>query len=276
MNKETNFCKTEKPVLLQRGYNLVEMVIGLTQRITENFRLNTDRGYLKHIDVIPIDNSLTTLAQNLPFTLALGGQNLIQDDQLGTWAVIWQFGKDHKWQVRAKFNDGQIGTITLNGTDQKRPATINQQAQVIAKYSTPGHERFLKSFSLKYGQGLKRRSYNLIIPASLLANTENSINYELPRNNGNIIGLALSNNEDVNNVISFPNNEIMNTFVNIEIDGITIIENVSMGYYSMVNGRDYYLQPVCINPGSVLTIRTLTRPVNTTITQLNVDVYFDN
>ena len=70
MNKETNFCKTEKPVLLQRGYNLVEMVIGVTQRVTENFRLNTDRGYLKHIDVIPIDNTLTALAQNLPFTLA--------------------------------------------------------------------------------------------------------------------------------------------------------------------------------------------------------------
>lgn len=276
MKKETNFCKTEKPVLLQRGYPLVNMVIGVTQRVTSNFRLNTDRGYLKHLDVIPINNGGTALAQNLPFTISLGGQNLIQDDQLGTWAIIWQFGRDHKWQVRAKFNDGQIGTVTLDGTDQKRPATIDQSAQVIVKYSTPGHERFLKSFSLKYGQGLKRRSYSLIIPGTVLTDQRNEVSYELPRNNGNIIGIALSCNENVNNPVLFPNNEIMNTFVDVEIDGIVIIQNVSMGYFSMENGRDYYLQPVCINPGSVLTLITRTTPANTTTTQLNADVYFDN
>jgi hypothetical protein len=272
---EVNFCKVEKPVLLQRGYPLVNMVIGLTQRITEQFRLNTDRGFLKHLDVVPIDNASTTLAQNLPFTLQLGGQNLIQEDQIGFWSVLNQFGRDYKFQIRSKFNDGQIGQITLNGLDVKRPATLNQSAQVIAKYSTPSHERFLKSFKLKYGQGLKRRSYSLIIPASVVTNTVNEVNFELPRNNGNIIGIALSNNDPIISPL-FPNNEIMNTFCDVKIDGVNIVENVNMGYYNIANGRDYYLQPVCINPGSTLTLRTVTTPAMTTISQLNCDIYFDN
>jgi len=272
---EVNFCNVEKPVLLQRGYPLVNMVIGLTQRITEQFRLNTDRGFLKHLDVVPIDNAPTTLAQNLPFTLQLGGQNLIQEDQIGFWSVLNQFGRDYKFQIRSKFNDGQIGQITLNGFDVKRPATLNQSAQVIAKYSTPSHERFLKSFKLKYGQGLKRRSYSLIIPGSVLTNTVNEVNFELPRNNGNIIGIALSNNDPIISPL-FPNNEIMNTFCDVKIDGVNIVENVNMGYYNIANGRDYYLQPVCINPGSTLTLRTVTTPAMTTTSQLNCDIYFDN
>jgi hypothetical protein len=275
MNEEINFCKAEKPVLLQRGYPLVNMIIGVTQRITEQFRLNTDRGFLKHLDVIPIDNAFNNLGQNLPFTLQLGGQNLIQDDQLGFWAVVNQFGRDYKFQIRAKFNDGQIGQITLNGLDPKRPATLDQSAQVIAKYSTPSHERFLKSFKLKYGQGLKRRSYSLIIPATVTPGSVNEINFELPRNNGNIIGIALSNNDAIQSPL-FPNNEIMNTFCDVKIDGVNIVENVSMGYYNIENGRDYYLQPVCVNPGSTLTLRTVTPPAITTITQLNCDIYFDN
>ena len=275
MNTNTNICDVEKPVLLQRGYDPVDMVIGVTQRITRQFRLNTDRGFLKHLDVIPLINDPLAIAQNLPFTLQLGGQNLIQEDQLGFWAIVNQFGRDYKFQIRAKFNDGQIGQILLDGRDPKRPATLDQSAQVIAKYSTPGHERFLKSFKLKYGQGLKRRSYSLIIPASVNPNNLNEVSFELPRNNGNIIGVALSNN-DVLQGLLFPNNEVALTFIDVKIDGVSIIENISMSYYNIANGRDYYLQPVCINPGSVLTLVSRTAPAIANIMQLNCDIYFDN
>ena len=66
------------------------------------------------------------------------------------------------------------------------------------------------------------------------------------------------------------------TFVDILADGVEIIKNVSTSYYNMANGRDYYLQPMCLNAGATFTIRTRSQLPNTSRFVVFLDLYFDN
>jgi hypothetical protein len=264
------------PVLLQQGIDPLQMQIAVNRNVTESFRVRTDRGYLKHIDMFPFDNSTATLRQNLPVTLNLGGQNLVENSNSGIWSILSQFGKDYRWQIRSKFNSGQIGFLNINGNDPKAPAVADQTMQVILKYSTPAHELFLKNNKLKYGQGLKRRSYTSVIPVTAVAGVTTVLTEELPRNNGRIIGVALSLNSDINDAVLHPNLELANAFVTLNIDGVAIIENVSSIYYSYQNGRDYYYQPCCINAGGTMELNVTQTTVNTTEFYMNVTFYFDN
>ena len=274
---KANVCSTPNPpVLLQQGFNPAVMQIAINRNVTESFRIRTDRGYLKHLDMFPFDNRPAVVRQNLPLTLNIGGQNLVENSNSGIWSILSQFGKDHRWQIRGKFNSGQIGFLNVNGNDVKAVAIADQTIQLVAKYSTPAHESFLKSFRLKYGQGLKRRSYTAVVPVSAVANVTTLITEELPRNNGNIIGVAISLNEDINDVVAHPFFELSNAFITLNIDGVAIIENVSSIYYSYENGRDYYLQPVCINPGATMELSINQTTINTTEFYVNVTFYFDN
>jgi hypothetical protein len=264
------------PVLLQQGFAPAVMQIAVNRVVNQPFRIRTDRGYLKHLDFFPFDNRQIPVADNLPITLNLGGQNLVENSQIGLWSILSQFGKNHTWQIRSKFSEGQVGFIQVNGNDSKAPAIADQTIQLVAKYSTPQHEAYLKNFRLKYGQGLKQRSYTSLVPATGGTNVVTTITEELPRNNGTIIGVGISLNEDINDVVAHPGFELSNAFITLNIDGVAIIENVSSIYYSWQNGRDYFLQPVCINPGATMELNILQTTINTTPFKVNVRFYFGN
>ncbi len=269
-------CQTTQPVLIQEGFDIGSVTVPALLTSQTNFRLATDRGYLKYLDVIPLGYSNAQIQDNLKFTLNLGGQNLLQNENLPQWGVNYQNGRDHKWQVRAKFSDGQTGFINLNGNDESGIINESQRAQVIAKYSTDAHEAFLSTFRLKFGQGLKRREYVHQVPNVAVINNISSTQYVTPRNNGQIIGLAVSVITLLNDGAVYPNDEQNNTLVSVSIDGVDLIRNVSSCYYNMANGRDYYLNPVCINAGSTLEIKTETLLANTTPFFVYVNLYFDN
>ena len=268
-------CNTNPPVLLQQGFTQADLVILTNRVVNQPFRIRTDRGYLKHLDLFPYDNNVVFIQEKVLATVNLGGQNLLEDANIGMWSILSQFGKNHTWQLRAKFNQGQTGFLTLNGNVPPL-ATRDQSVQLVAKYSTPAHEQFLKDFRLKYGQGLKQRQYQLDVPVTAVAGTINRIQEELPRNSGSIIGIGISLVEDITDAVIHPALELPNSFLTLSIDGVAIVENVSVIYYSYENGRDYYLQPVCINPGSQMELEILSNGINTTAYNVGVTFFFGN
>ena len=262
------------PVLLQQGFDPAEMLVATNRVVNQSFRIRTDRGYLKHLDFFPFFNDIISVQDNLPITINLGGQNIIENSQIGMWSILSQFGKNHTWQLRAKFSEGQTGFIQVNGNDRNGPAVTDQTVQLIAKYSTPSHEQFLKDFRLKYGQRLKQRQYSLVVPATALTDVTTRLTEELPRNNGQIIGIGISLNSDITDPVGI--NELPFAFITIKIDGVAIIENVSAIYYSWQSGRDYYLQPICINPGATVEIECTQTSINSVRFNINANFYFGN
>ncbi len=276
MEDTFTLCNINNPVLLQEGFDVVAIGIPGTPTGFGDFRLTTDRGDLKYLDFFTLDYTRAAIASTCFATISLGGQNLVQDTNVSQWGNNFQFGRDHKWQIRAKFSDGQIGNIFLNGQREDFPATASQQIQVVAKYTSRQHEKYLNNFHLKFGQGLKRRQYPHTVTNVAAVDNIEETQYISPRNNGQIIGIGISVVVDLLDAAAFPNNEQNFTFVDILADGVEIIKNVSTSYFNMSNGRDYYLQPMCINPGATFTIRTRSALANTTVFNVFLDLYFDN
>lgn len=272
----TALCNINNPVLLQEGFEVTNInPPGVRTGFTE-FRLTTDRGDLKYLDFYPLNYEANTIIDPAFVTISLGGQNLVQNSNLAQWGNNFQYGRDHKWQIRAKFSDGQIGNVFLNGQNEFLPSTQRHDVQVVAKYTSRQHEKYLNNFHLKFGQGLKRREYFHIVPNVAAVDNISETQYVSPRNQGQIIGVAVSVVVPLLDAGNYPANEQNFTFVDILADGVEIIKNVSTSYYNMSNGRDYYLQPMCINPGATFTIRTRTALANTTTFNVYLSLYFDN
>jgi len=240
------------PVLLQQGFDF--LTIGAGTQGTNDFRLATDRGYSKYFDIYSIANTVLQLQDNCAATLNVGGQNIVQDSNFPFWTSTYQYGRDHKFLVRAEFSDGQTGTFTLNGT-QVVASNQEQAGQIIVYYETKGHELFKKNFKLRYGQGLKRREFFHVVPVSALPNNISQTSFTAPRNNGNIIAIGVTTVVPLVDVL-YPNQEQHRTLVTILADGIEVIKDVSATYYQAETGRDMRIQPISIQPGATFTIQT--------------------
>ena len=119
----TALCNINNPVLLQEGFEVTNInPPGVRTGFTE-FRLTTDRGDLKYLDFYPLNYEANTIIDPAFITISLGGQNLVQNSNLAQWGNNFQYGRDHKWQIRAKFSDGQIGNVFLNGQNEFLPST---------------------------------------------------------------------------------------------------------------------------------------------------------
>jgi len=254
------------PVLLQQGFLPILSNSGGVILATEEYRARTDRGYLKYFDVIPGTNDTPELNQDVRFTLGAGGQVLVENEMLGMWSPLSQFGKDKKWRIRSIVNNAQTIQFSLDSAN----ASLEQQAILIASYSTKYHEAFLKQFKLKWGLGLKRKSFVLKIPAGTPVGNI-SIDDILPRNNGLIIGVGISNAYDI-----IGTQELTTQFMNLAIDGVNIIEDVPALYYNYLVGRETFLQPILLRPGATFNFNSnLLSPALNDIFH-TVTFYFDN
>ena len=155
----TELCNINNPVLLQEGFEVTTINPPAIRTGFTEFRLTTDRGDLKYLDFYPLNYEANVLIDPAFTTISLGGQNLVQNENLSQWGNNFQYGRDHKWQIRAKFSDGQIGNVFLNGQNEFLPSNQRHDLQVVAKYTSRQHEKYLNNFHLKFGQGLKRRQY---------------------------------------------------------------------------------------------------------------------
>tara|TARA_B100000768_G_C11273809_1_gene374793 strand:- start:1305 stop:2102 length:798 start_codon:yes stop_codon:yes gene_type:complete len=261
------------PVLLQQGYPLVTAAGGGTA--TSNFRLTTDRGYSKFFDIYSINNTTAGLEDNCQATLNVGGQNLVQDTNLPYWSSTYQYGRDHKFRIRAEFSDGQTGTLDLNGGNTPNSA-VEQTAQAIVYYCTREHATYLNNFRLKFGQGLKRRQYYHVVPSVATTNNISQSTFTAPRNNGPISAIAVTTVVPLVDGVAYPNDQQHRTLVTIIADGIEIIKDVSSTYYQASTGRDEFIQPISIDPGATFTIQTTTGLATTTPFQVYLTLFFDN
>jgi len=242
----------EVPVLLQQGFDLITIAGGGFG--SNDFRLSTDRGISKYYDIYATNNSAAGLVDNCQATLNVGGQNLVQDSNLPYWTTSYQYGRDHKFRVRANFSDGQTGTLTLDGSNLPNSAT-EQSAQVIVYYETPAHKMYVQNYRMPFGQGLKRRQYYHQVEQNAVGGSISSSSFTAPRNNGPIGAIGVLTVVQLDGA-PFINNEQHRTLVTISVDGIEIIQNVSSTYYQASTGRDYYIQPIQIQPGATFTIQT--------------------
>ena len=261
------------PVLLQQGFTPIAIAGGGSGQT--NFRLTTDRGYSKFFDIYSFNNTTGALADNCQATLNVGGQNLVQDDNLPYWTSTYEYGRDHKFLIRAEYSDGQTGTLNLNGANVPN-STAEQTAQPIVYYCTREHQAYLNNFRLKFGQGLKRRQYYHVVPSVAITDNISSSSFTAPRNNGPISAVAVTTFVSLDDAVNYPNLEQHRTLVTIIADGIEIIKDVSATYYQARTGRDYFIQPISIQPGATFTIQTVTPAVNTTSFQVYLTLFFDN
>ena len=51
---------------------------------------------------------------------------------------------------------------------------------------------------------------------------------------------------------------------------------MSATYYQARTGRDYFVQPITIQPGATFTIQTVTPAINTASFQVYLTLFFDN
>ena len=265
----------EVPVLLQQGFDLLTIAGGGFG--STDFRLSTDRGVSKYYDIYSTNNTTAGLQDNCQATLNVGGQNLVQDTNVPYWTSTYQYGRDHKFRVRASYSDGQTGTLTLDGTNTPNSAQ-EQTAQVVVFYETPAHKMYVQNFRMPFGQGLKRRQYYHQVAQNAVGGSISASTFTAPRNNGSIGAVGVLTVVPLVDAVNFVNNEQHRTLVTITVDGIEIIQNVSATYYQAATGRDYYVQPIQIQPGATFTIQTQTQSNITAAQQFQVylTLYFDN
>lgn len=260
------------PVLLLQGFPA--NYVGTPGYIqTDQFKLASDRGDLKYIDAQFFDDGAAgaSVNQDANFTVSIGGQNILESCGLANWDIESQLGKDKFWDVRIKAKQNQTITMSVDG----RNNTVNQFYQLIAKYTTDQHENWLKKFPtlMNWKPGLKRKGYQLT--QTIGTSLPSSFTQDLPRQNGEIIGIGIAQAGNVDYI------DQLQTLITVSIDGVNIIENVCMAYFNTASGRDSYLNPIHIQPGSTMTV-TMTPtgignlPISPALetTVLNIDLYF--
>jgi hypothetical protein len=260
------------PVLLLEGFptNFVGTPGSI---VTQQEKLASDRGYLKYLDVQFFDDGAAGASVNQEgnFTLAVGGQNVLENCGFANWDIESQLGKNKYWDTRIRANQNQTLQMQVHG----RNNTTNIIWQMIAKYTTDAHENWLKKFPdlMNWKPGLKRKGYQLTQPIG--STTQVRLVKQLPRQNGEIIGVALAQAGNVDFI------DQLQTLITVTIDGVEIIKNVCMAYFNTASGRDSYLNPIHIQPGSTMEV-TMTptsiggipvAPALETVV-LNIDFYF--
>ena len=114
------------------------------------------------------------------------------------------------------------------------------------------------------------------MPSVAVANNISNSSFTAPRNNGPIQAIGVSTVVSLDDVATYPNLEQHRTEVTIIADGIEIIKDVSATYYQARTGRDYFIQPISIEPGATFTIQTVTPGLNTASFQVYLTLFFDN
>jgi hypothetical protein len=235
---------------MKNNYRPVLLVQGFKPELTNSgeftqysYTTPSDRGELKYIDMIFFEDKVTVFL-NEPgnFTVAVGGQNVIETESFPNWDIQSQLGKNQFWEVRTYAQENQTIVKTLD----LRLSTTSKFSQLITKYTTAAHEEFLKSYQLKFSPGIKRKGYQLTRIVGTV-NT-NFLEVQLPRQKGNIIGIGISNGGNVDDI------DQINTLINVYIDGVKIIDKVCAGFFNISSGRESYLNKIFILPGATMKI----------------------
>jgi hypothetical protein len=257
------------PVLLCQGFpNLLTAAPGNVRQ--ELYTLESDRGTVKEIDLMVQEYDEASLGQLRAFyTLQAGGQDLISKAASPEYIFNLQLGAMRDHYIKTNLQPSQ----TLNGFCDNRLGLIPSPAQVQVFYSTPQNEEFIRNFKWKNGLGLKRETFELVIPANappppptpLIYTTGKQI---VPRQNGPIIGVKVTYSGDITRTVQL--------FFSLKINGVTAFDNVSMLNAYPLCGRYKYVYPVAIQPGSTFELSVEDLAGAGADDYLYVTFFFDN
>lgn len=258
------------PVLLCQGLTplLSAAPGGVNQRI---YTVETDRGNVKEIDLMiqEFDPSVLGIL-NAFYNIQAGGQDLINNANCSEYFYLLQLGAMKDIYVKTNLNPSQ----TIQAQVDNRIGLLPAPAQVQLFYTTPQHEEFLKNFKWKNGYGLKRQTFQLVIPPSPAvpppSNFYSTGKLTIPKQNGPIIGVKITYNGSLTRLGSG------NLFYTLRINGVTAFDNVSMFNAYPTCGRYKYVYPVSIQPGSTFELIVEDFGFDATTDFLNVTFFFDN
>jgi len=256
--------------LLAQGLPEFESAAGSI--LTRTDEIKTDRGTVK--EMIPLNlveslNYFLGFTSGVTYTVQAGGADLLKDVPIDAYNYGSDFGNKRDDRIHTSLSDAQTITQTLDGSDPSGGGLIIVPTQLVLFYTTPSHERFLKNFNWKKGLGLKRRSYRLQIDAGAALGVFSTDN-RIPSKNGTII--AVSFFTDATQIVA------RELFLSLEVNGITVIENLNCAYFQMASQLEPYIFKFQMEPGS--TFKTsinytgsipITQETNTFTT-----FYFDN
>jgi len=235
--------------------------------VSQQYQIETNRGTLHYLDVQPFFND-SEIALDNKLTVSAGGQTILKDATLAYYSFKAQLGKDHTHRIRINLNDAQ----TLEAELVNNLTTSLQAVQIQAWYTNEQHQKYIhEEFSLKWGQGLKRRTYSLEVVSGLALQTL-TLNDIIPRQNGNVIAIGIC----CSGGLSFEF-DARNNFINVAIDDVTIVKDVWMPSAGFTSGRDNYLLPIKIMGGSTFQMSALVNSsVSIETTEFSLTFYFDN
>lgn len=256
------------PVLLCQGFpKLLTAAPGnVGQQV---YTLESERGNVKEIDLMIQEFDPTTLGGLRAFyTLQAGGQDLLSRAGSTEYFYLLQLGamKDH--YIKTNLQPSQ----TLLGLVDNTLGLIPAPAQVQVFYSTPQHEEFLKNFKWKNGLGLKRQSFELVIPPTPApappSNFYSTGKLTIPRMNGPIVAVKITYSGDLTRTVQL--------FYSLKINGVTAFDNISMLNAYPTCGRYKYVYPIALQPGSTFELEVEDIGFNATTDFLYVTFFFDN
>lgn len=255
----------EFPVLLCQGFDPVQTFAGSPQKRT--YEVATDRGRVKEVDVMYLEHDPALLPfLDASITLQAGGVNLITDSSLNEFFYNLQLGAMKNHNIKTDLAPAQtlFSVIKANGVFPAR-------SQVQLFYSTPQYEEFSKNFRWRHSLGPKRQTFKLDIAATGVPETYSSVKITIPKQNGPIIGISCICLVELLD-------RVPDLYFDIKINGVTVFENVSLFNTYPTTGRDKYIYPLPVQPGSIMEIvvRDLTGNFLGSNDKFFTTIYFDN
>lgn len=267
--KRFEYWDIKNPPLLLQGFNRQAINTPLIISDRQLFQLEVNRGVVTAIDYSAINLAILaapydeTVWNDAVINCSAGGQELLQSIPAEHFDYNIDLGNQKEQKVWTWINGGQVIESELKISATSNAPVPNIRVQMHAYYSTENLENWRRSFRWKNGVGLKRRTY--VVDQPIVASVLNLENV-LPKNQGDIVGFSLL----------YLAANAFEADVNLSVDGIQVIKNVSGERFSRFWQRDPFTFLIPFNPGSTFNL-SVNQP-NTTgnVGRVFITWYFDN
>lgn len=266
--RRTTYYRIDNPPLLLQGFDKQFIQVGVQDEDSQQFQLEVNRGVVNWVDYSSVNDTIVSgftevFWNNATIDLLAGGQELLRALPAERFDYNLDLGTVQEQRIQTWINGGQTLNSKLS-IDPAATSPINEiQTQLHCYYTTQEYREWLARFKWKSGLGLKRRAYSLEIP-----NAPGIFNLEdvLPKNQGNIIGFSML----------FMMVNAFESVIDLSVDGLTILKNVSGERFSRANQKDPQTFLIPLHPGSTFNLQCNT--INTTNSpgRLYLTFYFDN
>lgn len=267
--KRFDYWDIKNPPLLLQGFTRQSVTTPAVTSDRQLFQLEVNRGVVTAIDYSAINLGIIaapmdeTLWNDAVINCSAGGQDLLQAVPAEHFDYNIDLGNQKEQKIWTWLNGGQVIESELSISATSNAPIPNILVQMHAYYSTENLENWRKAFRWKNGVGLKQRTY--VVDQPIIATTLQLENV-LPKNQGNIVGFSLlylaANAWEAN--------------VNLYIDGLQVLQNVSGERFSRFWQRDPFVFLIPFLPGSKFNLEIPQPNITGNVGRVFLTFYFDN